>query len=67
YITNLTSLSGGAGSAITGTAGDGTAKNYGIYAKEDTLLGGSLTLGSFTGTAGSGAGSTDLGGKLFVP
>ncbi|MBL9154329.1 MAG: hypothetical protein JNK37_17700, partial [Verrucomicrobiales bacterium] len=64
YLTNATSLTGAAGSSIVGTGGQGTAKNHGIYASGNTVIGGGLTAGDFVGTAGSGTGSLPEAGTF---
>ncbi|MBL9152197.1 MAG: hypothetical protein JNK37_07545, partial [Verrucomicrobiales bacterium] len=42
----------------------GTAKNHGIYASGDTVVGGALTAASLVGTSGVGTGSLDEAGTF---
>ncbi|MCB1232453.1 MAG: tandem-95 repeat protein [Verrucomicrobiae bacterium] len=62
---NRSNLDGGLGSSVAGSGGMGTLNNHGIVADRRTTVAGSLTIGDFSGTAGSGSGSEDLAGTLF--
>ncbi|MCB1086790.1 MAG: hypothetical protein KDM63_07075, partial [Verrucomicrobiae bacterium] len=67
YFSTGTRLSGGFGSLISGTGGQGTSKNHGIFAKSDIVIAGEITPADFVGVAGGGSGSVDRFGTLFVP
>ncbi|MCB1093648.1 MAG: hypothetical protein KDL87_19065, partial [Verrucomicrobiae bacterium] len=58
-------LESGIGSSISGIGGAGTQNNHGILADRRTTIAGSLGIGDFVGTAGSGTGSEDLAGTFF--
>jgi hypothetical protein len=64
YVSNLSSLNGAGGSSLTGIGGGGTSANHGIFLTKD--ISSNLPLGSFSGTAGPGTGSSDkTGGFAF--